>query len=175
MKDEPRGWVNYQRWYFLVKDYAPTKLKRLFPLLEFWKHLLTVTLLYWLHDYPIWQVCSIIFIHGLFTVAFMLIRPSKTHELNLMEFIYILPLTSAYGFTFFSLSKELALLRWGIRFRYFLVGFGVVISLWVAWVLVLSRVFFFTFTGLWEWGNKVTEKCRGAETAQIVSHSLFNF
>jgi hypothetical protein len=117
----------------------------------------------------------VIAIQLIYTLAYLIIRPGKLKVANLRVVLNQLPVTTAYSFTFFSLYRELSFLRWGNRFRFFLVGFGVVIALWVAWFMVLARVFFYTFTGLWEWGNKITEKCRGAEASTIVSYKLDTF
>ena len=99
----------------------------------------------------------------------MIVRPTVDRKTFFREAIHLLPMTIAYCFTFFSLHRELKGLRWGNITRYWLVGLGLIISLWCSWAVVGFRVFYYFFTGMWEWGNKVTEKCRGAKPTVIVN------
>jgi hypothetical protein len=169
VKNEGPTFINYKKWQFLVADYKPRKAMRAFVFYEFWQHIAFVSFVYFLHDYQIYQVCLALVTQLAFLVAYIVCRPGKTKKKNFAVIFEKAPICIAYCFTFFSLYREIAILRWGGAFRYYLVGLGVVISFWLAWAMIIARVFFYTFTGLWEWGNKITEKCRGAESVVIVS------
>lgn len=107
-----------------------------------------------------------------YTVSYLFVRAGKTKAIIFKELYRLVPMAVTYFFTFFNLHRELKFLRWGNTFRYYLVGYTISICLIIAWTRVTGPVFYYFFTGLWEWGNKITEKCRGAQESVIVSYSL---
>lgn len=168
------SWINYGRWNFLVSEFESVKCRRAFAIYYFWKHILFEAFLFWLHDYPVFQVLSLLVIELAYTLAYVIVRAGKTKVIILKELYRLVPMTVTYFFTFFNLHRELKFLRWGNTFRYYLVGLTISICLFIAWTRVLAGVFYYFFTGLWEWGNKITEKCRGAEEAVIVIFCVFS-
>lgn len=131
--------------------------------------MLFVTFLFWLHDFPAFQILSLLVIELAYTLAYVIVRAGKTKAIILKELYRLVPMTVAHFFTLFNLHREWKFLRWGNAFRYYLVGLTICICLFIAWTRVLITVFYYFFTGLWEWGNKITEKCRGAKESVIVS------
>lgn len=165
---------NYGKWFFIVKKYKPQCVRRLFPLFNFTKQLLFVTILFWLHDLGLYQSIACMCLLVIYATAMTIVRPFKLKIEYFKHVFFEDPIAIAYGFLFFALQKDLSALRFmQLNTVYYLSGLGCILSLLVVYVYVNFILFFKTFTGIWEWANKITERCRGDVKPFQVNYSFF--
>lgn len=163
---EDVSFINYGKWFFMVKKCKTDMFRRSFPMMNFTKQLIFISVLFWVHDYPIYQVLIIAGFFILYIVLVGLVRPFKLKKEHFKHFFFELPIAIAYGFTAFAMQKDFSPVRFfQVNTVFYLTGIGVTACLAFAFLYVNLVLFFYSFTGFWEWANKVTEKCRGELTA----------
>lgn len=148
--------------------------RRSFPLINFTKQIVIISVIFWVHDFPNIQVLSCIGLLLAYIVTMGVSRPFKLKKEHFKHFFFELPISMAYSFILFGIQKDFSPVRFfQVNTAFYISGIGTVLSLMAVYLYVNSILFFYTFTGLWEWANKITERCRGDTKPFQVMINLF--